>query len=190
MSKTPKPSWTICKRQLLDWPQDRTLNLIEELYKLSTENRQFLHARLLPQSSGMALDDAKRRVERLLSVRAVFGNKFQHRDVKRVFDQFEKATRDVAALAALLVHDLDVGCQTFAEIGDFEPLVDHLYSTMRRLEKCLNEVLAEERVPIVAGLVEVASRWKNRFGWGLSDELFGMAEFWREKVQAGATEGD
>ena len=59
MSKKPLPggSWAACKQAVKNWPAPGLLGLIKELYDLSSDNRTFLHGRLL------AANDEKTRAE-------------------------------------------------------------------------------------------------------------------------------
>jgi hypothetical protein len=50
MSEKKKPralSWGKCKQVMLDWPREGVIGRVREMYELSAENRQFLHARLI-----------------------------------------------------------------------------------------------------------------------------------------------
>lgn len=149
--------------------------LLHELYNLSEENRRFLHARLLPRSSAETLADTKRQMKRLLSRSAVWDDSFQHAEVKRLIDQYAKATKDPVAIADLLVTDLEMAFATFSKVGDFEPIVDHLYSTLHRLDKLIPTVPTNSLETLVDRIDEMARRWGNSFGYGISDELVAFA---------------
>ena len=167
--------WNQCKEVLKSWPQRGVVALVQELYRLSDENRRFLHGRLLPQRAAMNLDATAKVLRRMLSVSAVFNNEFRHIKAKRVVDQFEKSAGDPAAVAELLLIDLATTLETFSQVGDCEPLVDHAYATMRRLEKRLVALDASQAQPLVETLSQISDRWSGQFGYGLSDELEGMA---------------
>jgi hypothetical protein len=68
------------------------------------------------------------------------------------------------------------------EVGDFEEIVDHIYASMNRLHKTLEGLEPEEARPMVQALDLVASRWSGQFGYGLSDELDGMAAEWLDRL--------
>jgi hypothetical protein len=169
------------------WPRAGLVALVQELYRLSDDNRNFLHARLLPEQAGRSRDDIKRKLERLLTPQVVYNGKFSHTALKRVIDQFEKATDDPAAVADLILADIDEALDTFAYVGDFEPIVDHVYAMMQRLEKLLKQLGKDEARPVVTTLSQVAARWDGKFGYGVSDELMAMASDWQEWT-AGASD--
>jgi hypothetical protein len=176
-------NWSACKAAIKDWPTPGLRELIHELYKLSDDNRRFLHGRLLPQATEQTLDAAVRALDRLTSPSAVWNQRFHHADAKRVVDQFAKATDDPAAVAQLLLEDLDMSFSTFAAVGDFEPLVDHLYASLNRLDQVLKAVPPSSLAPIVQHLSALADRWGSEFGYGISDELIAVAEEWRERAE-------
>ena len=166
------------------WPRPGVVALIRELYELSEENRRFLHTRLLDQLAESNLEQARREIKKLVNPSAVFNGRFRHADVKRVIDQYAKPGADPVGVAHLLVSDIDASCTTFAEVGDFEPIVDHAYASMRRLHRLLEGIEPAAARPVVEALDLVASRWADRFGYGLSDELAGLADEWRERLGA------
>ena len=186
--KSPRTDgWSACKRVLKDWPRPGVVALVQELYRLSDENRRFLHGRLLStagQTNEAAVADTIKAVRRLMTPSAIWNGRFRHVDVKRIIDRFAKAVdNDPAALGEVLLADLDAACQTLGDAGDYEPLVDHIYATMERLDECLQLLSPDAATPLVARLGGIASRWGASFGWGVSDELAGMAEYWREKLE-------
>ena len=183
-------SWAACKRVLARWPRPGLLALVQELYKLGEENRRFLHTRLLDEFGESNLNEIRAQIEKLVSPSAVYRDRFSHTDVKRLIDQYAKAGGDPAGVAGLLVADIAATCATFAEVGDFEPLVDHAYASMDRLHKTLESLDAAAARPVAETLSVVASRWSDRFGYGLSDELDGLAAEWRDRLGiAGGSEG-
>lgn len=183
--KPAATSWTGCKAALKDWPKPGLIALLHELYNASEENRRFLHARLLPQAAGQTLAEAERALKRLLSVSAAFNGRFRHANAKRVVDQFEKATDDPAAVADLLLAGLEMSYQTFREIGDYEPMVDHIYATINRLDKTLAKVPPGFLVSRASRLNRLAERWDGQFGYGISDELVALAADWNERAAKG-----
>jgi hypothetical protein len=176
-------SWANCKAVVKE-----LIALPHELYNLSEENRRFLHARLLPQAADQTLADAERALDRLLSPSAVFNGRFRHADAKRVVDQFEKASDDPALVADLLIADLEMSFETFGEVGGFEPMVDHLYATLRRLDEMLVAIPPRFLASRASRLNRMAERWSASFGYGISDELVGFATVWNERAQKAGTD--
>ena len=153
------------------------------LYDLSDDNRRFLHARLLENLADSNLEDARRKVGRLINTSTVFNNRFRHGDVKRVVDQYARATGDDAGVARLLLADLEASLETISQVGDYEPIVDHAYASMERLHKTLERLAGDAARPLLEELARVAApRFSDQFGWGLSDELDGLAAEWEERL--------
>lgn len=183
--KPAAASWAGCKAASKDWPQPGLISLLHELYHASEENRRFLHARLLPQATGQTLTEAERALQRLLSVSAAFNGRFRHADAKRVVDQFEKATDGPTVVADLLLVDLEMSYNTFSEIGDYEPMVNHIHSTMNRLEEPFALLPPGLLASRASRLNRLAERWDGQFGYGISDELVALAADWNERAAKG-----
>jgi hypothetical protein len=159
------------------------------MYRLSDDNRRFLHARLLPQPSDASLDAAAAVIRKMLSFTSVLHGRFQHNQVKRLIDQFEKAAGEDAGVGRLLLVDLASALATFHKTGGSdEAMVNHIYATMTRLDKLLEKLDTSAAAPLVAELSELARRWSGEFGWGVSDELDGLAAEWRAKLRDGGAE--
>jgi hypothetical protein len=177
-------SWAACKHAIADWPRPGVVGLVKELYELSDDNRRFLHARLLSNLTDYNVEDARRAVAKRVTPSAVFNGRFRHSDLKRVVDEYEKATRNLAGVASVLVADLDASLQTFRQVGDFEPIVDHAYASMQRLHQALEKLDPDTARPIVEELAKVANRYSGQFGYGVSDELDGLAAEWADRMKA------
>jgi hypothetical protein len=179
--KTNPTSWSNCKSVIQNWPMAGLRELVHELYDLSEENRRFLHGRLLPAAGEQTLDDAVRAVSRIVSVQAVFNGRFRHVDAGRVVDQFAKAVDDVL-VARLLLADLSCSCATLSEVGDFEQMVDHMYASTARLAKLMEKLEPAALPDLVEGLNDLAKAYGSSFGYGISDEIVGLAMWSRERL--------
>jgi len=183
--------WAACKRTLADWPPKGLLGLLRELHDLSPENRAFLQARLLPADAADAADDLATAVERqlrgMVTRSAVYDGRVRHIDMKRVVDQFAKGTDDPALVARVLISDLDASCSTFEAVGDFPP-VDHLLAVIARLEKLLPTVPPGRLAPLSERLAELADEYGRSFGYGVSDELVGLARSWAARASSDGDE--
>jgi hypothetical protein len=143
-------SWAACKRAIADWPRPGVVALVKELYDLSDDNRRFLHARLLERLTDYNREEARRKIAKLINATTVFKGRFRHSDVKRVIDQYAKATDDDAGVAELLLADLSATLEVFDEFGGGDvALVDHAYASMERLHKTLERLGPSEATPIV-----------------------------------------
>jgi hypothetical protein len=180
MAKKPKAtSWTDCKKVLANWPSKGLVALVQELYRLSDENRRYLHGRLVPAGHSQLLAQTKTKVQRLLTPNEVLSGRFSATQVYRVLDQFAKAVDDGVAVTELTITALAAALETFNEIGDLEPIVDHIYVLLNRVDELLPHLPAEAQIAMVDLLTDQARR---RFGYGISDELGGLAAEWQEKL--------
>lgn len=174
-------NWSTCKRSISDWPRAGVIALVQELYRLSDENRRFLHGRLLPAEAEQSRDDVRRKLLGMLTPDVIYRNAFSHAAIKRLIDQFEKATDDPAAVTDLVLSDIDAALRTFAQVGDVKEIVDHVYAMMNRLHKLLQRLDGVAAAPLVQTLGEIADKWAGEFGYGLSDELGHLAEQWKRR---------
>jgi hypothetical protein len=162
--------------------------LLQELYQLSDENRTFLHSRLLPNLRRETIDAIKSKLATLTSQKTVFAGRFSHVAIKRLVDQYHKAADDPAGVAELLIADIDFTLATFNSIGgDDEAMVDHAYACRERRHTTLQSLKPDLRPPLCRELHKLGSRWQNKFGYGISDELWDMAVHW-EKIAASVEE--
>jgi hypothetical protein len=182
MAKRAKSSvgWANLKATLKNCPAPGLIALLQELYELDGVNRTFLHARLLPDKPEVAIDESKKKLRQILSVNSAFDGHFKHSDAKRVIDQFAKASDDAVNLADFLLSDLEMSFETLGEIGDFVPMVDHIYIALNRLDEIKADLPDEAMGPILQRIGDLARRWDGKFGYGLSDELRGFAQTWKE----------
>jgi hypothetical protein len=180
--KKNSASWAACKQAMSKWPRAGVVALVQELYRLNPQNRRFLHARLLQKEGGASPEQAAKEIRKLVSTSAVFNGRFRHADVKRVVDEYAKGSGDAAGVAGLLVGDIEASCSTFSQVGDFEPMVDHVYTSMERLHQTLEKLEPAQARPVAKALAVVASRWSGEFGYGLSDELDGLAAEWQDRL--------
>jgi len=175
-------SWAACKRAIADWPRPGVIALVKELYDLSDDNRRFLHARLLERLTDFNRAEARRKIAKLITPANVFNNRFRAGDVKRVIDQYAKATGDDAGVAELLLADLSATLEVSNEFGGDERLIDHAYTSMERLHKTLERLAPAHALPVVISLQKLAERWYGQFGYGLGDELDGLAAEWEDRL--------
>jgi hypothetical protein len=190
-NKPLAPGWGDCKKALSSWPRAGIVALLKELYDLNSDNKMFLQSRLLPDEGlRAALDMAKCKVRSMVNYARMIKGGFRHSEVKRLVDQFEKGCSDPTALAELLLVDLNAASEALEQIGDYVELVDHLYVMLGRLHKTLERVSGDQLRALVGQLIEFANRFGDRFGYGISDEFVGTAEFWAQKIAASQHEAD
>jgi len=175
-------SWSACKEAMAGWPAPGLVDLIHELYALNPENRRFLHSRLRPEAAKENLNQAIDAVKKILNSAGEPGGRFSQAAIKRVVDQFAKASGNPAAVAALLITDLEIALPILRAIGDYEPLIDNLYSTLRRLDKLLSSLPIEIAAHFVPRISQLALTWNNTFGYGISDELGEFAREWQART--------
>ncbi len=93
------------------------------------------------------------------------------------------ATLDPDATGELLVETINAAVRCFAQVGDFEPLVDAIYAMMKMLDDRRPAITEPGRAAIGKRLAEVAASASGKFGYGVSDELAALAEAWTRTVE-------
>lgn len=168
-----QPTWPATRRALKSASPEAVLDLLHGLYQLSPDNREFLHARVFPTPGhAAAILAAQDKLLDIVGPNAIYRNhRFSQAEAKRIIDHLEKSTEDPAAVADLLVFDLRESLASFDDVGDYEPLVDHCFASMTRLEKLWPKLTPADRARFLSPLQSLARTYANRFGYGLSDEL-------------------
>jgi len=180
--------WADCKKALRECSEAGLIQLVQDLYRLSDENRQLIHARLRLEGTDDLLQQTQDKLRKLISYTSVLNGRFQHKTVKHLIDQFAKASGDNVAVARLLTTDLYEALGALKELGDVTELVDHSFSIMNYLDKVLHKTLPAQRRPLIQQLIALAEMYGRSFGYGLSDSLLDMASDWKDRTDEGPLE--
>ena len=165
----PKQTWSTIKTAASELSQKELLGLVGELYRLSSQNKAFLHARFADQS--IAMDEFKTIVSECLNPDVSRDRPLQVAKAKKAVADFCKAVADPAAHAELMLFFLEQGNAFALEYGDIDA---GFYSALVAMARHAAEVICSLPIglqePFMERLGEVV-RSSSGIGWGYHDDL-------------------
>jgi len=166
--RTNKPGWGTVKKCLSAKNPRELISLIGDLYSLSEDNREFLHARC---SLGDPLEPYKRRIADALYPDPLRNQPVRLSEGRRAISEYKKAVGDPFGVLELMVHYVECGTRFTVEYGDIdEAFYDSLCSMFMKVLEILEESdrrTVEQYLPRLRGIVEKA----NHVGWGYYDTV-------------------
>ena len=164
-----EPRWADLQAQLSAYDRKALVALVRDLYRVSAENRRFLHARLLGSQAELAT--YRRQV-----ADAIFPDPLSRRplrlgEAQRLIRHFRRATEDVAGTVDLMLTLVEAGTEQAADLGyGDERYFTALEGVIHDAVKALKTLPGESRERVVARLRRVANRGAS-IGWGYGDYL-------------------
>ena len=172
MAKSPRPTWSQIKAHIKHWDKAQLTGLIQNLFKHSKDNRDFLAARLLGDAIGeQVLAPYLKRIEAAFyDKRGWPAKRLNLKDARSAIREYQGATSDPAGTLELMLVHVETGTQFTREFGDIdEGFYDSLCTTLHEIRKLLS---SEEGRPLYgqirARLAELAQQ-ANGIGWGYGD---------------------
>ena len=106
--KSKKPTWIDVNKSLKDFESSKLLELLKELYQLSDENKNFLHARFNVGSA--SLQNYKKIILDCLYEDPLDDNDdFDFDKAENTITTYEKATNDNEGTADLMIYYVECG---------------------------------------------------------------------------------
>jgi hypothetical protein len=168
------PSWNQLKHQLREVPSAKLLEVIRDLYRLSSENRRFLEARFLSSN------DMIERYRQLVS-KAVNPDPFSRRPVsiaeaKQLIREYEQATQDPIGITDLRLTFVEQGTNQALELGyGDEKYFASLASTLNLALESMQYLPSGARQQYLPRLTDLRDRG-SQLGWGYGDFLWELIE--------------
>jgi hypothetical protein len=172
MAKSPRPTWSQIKAHIKHWDKAQLTGLIQDLFKHSKDNRDFLAARLLRDSIGEhVLAPYLKRIEAAFyDKRGWPAKRLNLKDARSAIREYQRATSDPAGTLELMLVHVETGTQFTREFGDIdEAFYDSLCTTLHEIKTLLTS--EEGRPPygkVQARLAELAKQ-ADGIGWGYGD---------------------
>ena len=167
--KSSNPTWSDVKSAAVDLDQKQLLTLIADLYRLSKENRDFLHARFGVGDDPLA--PYKKTIEECMYPDVYSNKPTQISKAKRAISSYSKAVGAPLGEAELMVLFVECGNDFTVEFGDIgEGFYDALNGMYQRaIEKVLS--LPEEHQPEFQDRLRGIMTSSSSIGWGYHDML-------------------
>jgi hypothetical protein len=142
--------------------------LIGELYKLSAENRDFLHARFLDKS--VAIGHYKKIVFACLWIKRN-GQWFRYREARKAIADYSKATGDEMGEIDLMLYYVETGNAFTCEFGDIdETFYDSILSMCRKAGEKIRTLASRKREVFRDRMWKLVES-SDGIGWGYHDGL-------------------
>jgi hypothetical protein len=173
---TREAGWGKVKAKLKRFNLLELLTIIHDLYQASPENRQFLHARLLPGAA--SLEKYRKRVED-----AIFPDPFSRRRVRvgeaeRLIRHYRLSTGDRVGVVDLMLAMVEAGTEQAVDLGyGDDAYFASLERVLRSVVDSFPSLPRSEMSSIEQRLRELAGRSES-IGWGYGDavrEIIGPA---------------
>ena len=161
--------WGHIKTRLKTLATGELIDLIRDLYRVSPENRQFLHGRLVPNA--LNLEQYRERV-----VDAVFPDPLSRKRIRiaeaeRLIRNFRLSTRDDVGTTDLMLAFVEAGTEQAADLGYGDE--KYFAALLRALESVVNALpsLPSESRSSVEERLRGLRKPASRVGWGYPDAV-------------------
>ena len=167
--KNRKLTWAQVKAVLDGRPEKEVRELLRDLYRLSEENREFVHARLLTDPA--AITPYLKTVEDGVYPDAFRGKPVCLADARRAITNYRRATGDPVGTLELMMRYVECGTEFTVDFGGVDErfssslttMFDHAVQMVRALPEPL-------RLPHLKRLRHVVDR-AGAVGWGYQDSI-------------------
>jgi len=164
-----KFSWEKARSSLKGYDRDGLLQLVGEMYQLSSENRNFLQARLMPDPGRAA--PFKKRLRKALNPDAVGKDCYDLAMAKRTIREFSQAISDPEAIADLMTYAVECGNRFTLNCGDIdEDFYDGLIEIYAAAIKKVMQLPKDARSTYRRRLEKIMES-SDGIGWGYHDDL-------------------
>lgn len=182
MTETKSAGWQNVRRKLSDWSKLALIALVKDLYEVSPDNRDFMHARFQAEADDSAALEKYRCkiVEQFFPARG--DGKLRLAEDRKAIRDYQKATGNMVGGIDLRLTYVENGTEFTREFGDIN---ESFYNS---LESVLNEMVClllrespesylrfRERIQRLATLAD-------GIGWGYGDALRDQVFLLEEKL--------
>jgi hypothetical protein len=164
-----KPSWAAVKRAFSALDQNAVLQLVQELYELSSTNKDLFHARL--HLGGDPIQKYRQIIDKCMYPNADRGHPIQIAKAKKAIGEYRKAVGDPRGQIDLMLHFVERGNQFTLDYGDINgPFYDSLISMYEQAAEAVLDLPDGERQPFRKRLEDLLDA-SDGMGWGYHDSL-------------------
>jgi len=169
--KVKNSYWLQIKSNLADCSKGDLMNLILDLYDLSSSNKDFLEARFLKDRN--ALERYKEQIKKYVSPKDPWkeSQRVSLKDAKKILSDYKKATGDKIGLADLMIHYVECGTTFSSMYGDMdEQYYASLESVFENALKIMKEFDAFEINDFIKRLKNIL-KMASGMGYGYYDTI-------------------
>ena len=169
--KVKTSHWIEIRKTLSRCSQNDLLSLLNDLYALSSSNKDFLEARFLKNSH--VIEHYKSQLKKYLAPSEPWKDhqKISLREAKQVLSRYKKATHDRIGLIDLMIYYVECGTDFLDEYGDmYESYYASLESVFNDILKLIKQYPDEEIQDFIERLKSIMKK-SDHMGWGYPDSL-------------------
>jgi hypothetical protein len=169
-----KISWKDVKPVLAGFSSTQLLGLVQDLYRLNTENASFMHARLLRDDTKQGhLAPYMTRIQGAISPKQPWKQDVKLAEGRKAISEFKKANGNIHDTLTLMIYYVKCGNDFTLEFGDidarfYDSLCSMFSSVVQTLLKQQDQGLFAEFLPSLEAQLH---RVDSQIGWGYPDEL-------------------
>ncbi len=167
--KSNRPTWSKLKPTVTNLEQSQLVKLVADLYRLSKDNQDYLHARFGVGDEPLA--PYKKTIEECMFPDVYKNRPIQIAKAKGAISIYSKAVADPAGEAELMIFFVECGTDFSVNYGDIDSGFYNALSGMyrRAIEKVLSlpEALQGEFRARLREIIDSSSS----IGWGYPDDL-------------------
>lgn len=168
--KSKKPTWVDVKRSIKSFEPSQLIELVNDLYQLSAENKSFLHARF---SGGR---DSLNKYKKIIS-NSLYPDVMDEKDAfdfdkaDKAIEDYAKATGNNESTADLMIYYVESGNKFTLDYGDInERFYDALIEMYQKAIKSVCKMPEKKREPFRKRLKKIMES-ADGIGWGYYDDL-------------------
>jgi hypothetical protein len=168
--KSKKPAWIDVKRSIINIEVSQTVELVKELYQLSDENMNFLHARFLGGTTSLK-KYRKVILDSLYTDVLDDDDNFEFEKADKAIKTYAKATKDNEGVADLMIYYVECGNKFTLDYGDInEAFYDALIKMYEKAIKSVYKMPKRKQEPFRRRLEKIMKS-ADGIGWGYYDDL-------------------
>ena len=168
--KSKKQTWVDVKKSIKNFESCQLIELVRELYQLTDENKNFLHARF--NGGKASLENYKKIIfDSLYSDVMDESDDFDFEKANNAIKTYAKATNDNEGIADLMIYYVECGNKFTLDYGDInEVFYDDLIEMYEKAIKAVLMLPKKKQEPFQKRLQDIMHS-ANGIGWGYYDDL-------------------
>ena len=172
--KSTRTTWKDVKPKLSAFSSSQLLGLVQDLYRLNTENAAFIDARFLSNDNGLdRLAPYESRIRAALHPKQPWKQGVKLAEGRKAISEFKKANGNTRDLLTLMVYYVKCGNDFTLEFGDID---EGFYGSLCSMFlSIVNILLKKDDTDLFADFLPLLeaefSRVDGQIGWGYPDEL-------------------
>ena len=167
--KSSRPAWSDVKASVVHMEQRQLVQLIGDLYRLSKENKDFLHARF--SIGDDPLKPYKKIIDECMYPDVMSNSPIRIQEAKRAISNYSKAIGDQRGEAELMIYFVERGNAFTLDLGDID---EGFYDALVRMyDRAIAKILKlpeEEQNTFQVRMKEIMDS-SDGIGWGYHDDL-------------------